>query len=124
MRTPEEKALFHATRNAMRAALAGGGRPSRHHQLAFALVRGRPYRLSELTTREHNGPSATTIAELSQRPVDAVKAWIAVPATPAMLEAARAAAEKCAETKSTKRAALEADAIARTQASPWTVSTS
>ena len=66
----------------------------RHALLALALERGRPYRSLELTTRKDNAPSPSLVVELTERPLEEVRRWLAAPAAPELLEAAQAAKEE------------------------------
>lgn len=57
---------------------SGGGR---HTMLAYAFVRGRPYRSCEYKCRYPASP--TTIGyHLDSQDYDSIKAWLAVPPTP------------------------------------------
>lgn len=69
----------------VKEAAAQGGKEARHWLLAFALVRGLPYRVLEFKTREHNEPSPSLLARFLELPVENVKAWLAIEATPALV---------------------------------------
>lgn len=76
----------------LRATLKGGG-ADRYSLLAFALVRGMPYRRVELTTRDDNAPSVRWVAETSGATEEVAQAWLEVPATPELLARAATARE-------------------------------
>lgn len=92
---------------------ADGGKPARTAFLAYAFFRGRVYRDIELIVREHNEPSPTAIAAVfgEATPVQEVKVWLAVPATPEATkrhaEARDAALVKKRERSEAARAAFE-----------------
>jgi len=86
MRTrTKEEIREYATKIALELERPASGKERRYALLAYAYVRGRPYRASELRTWPHNRPSPTRLSEILDAPVEYIKAWLAVPPTPVML---------------------------------------
>lgn len=84
-----------------------GGRQMRHALLAFAMLRGMPYRAIEFSVRKHHEPSPSDIAELLACDVDTVKAWLATPATEHMVEVNAIARDLQLAAKAARRVAIQ-----------------
>lgn len=82
-------------------------RPGRHTFLAYALVRGMPYRRVELTARSI--PWQPEVAHLSGCTVEEVDTWLSVPPTVEMLAKAKEARDKFLEEKARRRLRILAD---------------
>lgn len=68
----------------IKSIAAAGGSDVRHHLLAYALLRGRPYCALERTTRPDHKPSPSRVAKVLDVEIDVVKVWMAAPPPPAV----------------------------------------
>lgn len=90
-------------------AMVRRGFPTRALLLAYALVRGKPYAVCELTVREGNDPPTYLLSELAGVELEEAKAWAKVPPTPEMLARAAAARQAFLDAKAQRRLRYLAD---------------
>lgn len=95
-------------RTQLKTLAPSGGKSMRHALLAFAMLRGMPYRAVEYSVRKHHEPSPSDIADILTCDVTTVKAWLATPATDQMRAVAEMAHNLQLAAKAARRVLIQA----------------
>ncbi len=100
---------------------AHSGFEARHLFLAWAFLRGVPYRVLEMKVRQHHEPRPTYIYEFAtgkdypgdSSVLDPICAWLEVPATPEMTERALRLREDFLHRKTQRAKAIRSERAAK-----------